>query len=340
MFILGVGSAYPEQVVSNDELVALGLSLNGDEQRLSARCGIRSRRVSLPLAYVAQTRNCDVVAARNNATIAPSALAFQAVGKALSRAGISLEQVGLILADTATPDQTCPSEAQRIGGILGVTKVPTYDVVSGSGALVHYLEMISQWKPERVPDYVLCVSTNTPSQHVSFSSPALPAYVCGDAAAAVVISPRHRGKLRVIQSRLQRRSGYKTAVTIGQHVEIDAALLPSGEELTAEISQGVRQLVEQQDLNVATSFFVGPQLFAAEVSSVAAALGFSEPRVVATARDNGYSFGAATGCAIDAIWDVVREGESIAVLNGGDGLWSGSLLLSSEAGRESSCCIS
>lgn len=339
MFILGVGAAYPEQVLSDQDLAALGLKLTADERLFYERCGVRNRRVSLPLSYISETRNRDVVAVRSHATVTPSKLAVTAIQQALDRAGVAIEQVGLILADTATPDQTCPSEAQRIGGLLGV-KVPAYDVVSGSGTVPHYLEMISTWKPDRVPEYVLCVSTNTPSQHVSFSGASLPAYLLGDAATAMVLSLSHPGKLRVESSYMRKRRENRAAITIEGHVEVNCSFLPDRAELEAEIARSVTQLLERRADVRSGCLFIGPQLFAAQSATIAESLGFSPTDIVSAVGDCGYALGATIGCAISSAWDGIRSEQSIIVIHGGDGLWSGSLLLASDVEGRMSCCIS
>ena len=149
MFIIGVGAATPTTELSEQFLASIGLTLAGEERTLLSRAGVTSRRVSLPLDYIREKGNRDVLEGRAVATISPTVLAVQAANQALSRAGICIEQVGLLLADTATPYQTCPSEAQRIAGALGV-KIPAYDIIAGSAALPFYLELLSSWKPERI----------------------------------------------------------------------------------------------------------------------------------------------------------------------------------------------
>jgi 3-oxoacyl-[acyl-carrier-protein] synthase III len=325
MFILGVGSAYTDLVLSNADLASFGCSLAADEQRFLERSGIVSRRISLPLRYITETRNADVVAGRSQALISPTALAVQAVHQALGRAGISLEQVGLLLADTSTPDQTCPSEAQRIGGLLGV-KVPAYDVVAGAGMFTHYIDMLASWKPERLPDYILCVSTNTSSQHVDYSGAALPAYLFGDAAFAMVLSTRQKGKARVQATFLRRDVRGPAAVVVEKHVSVDTQKLPTKTELKEQIVAGLELLAQQSKFSAATTALVGPQLFTAEISSFAPELGISEAQILSGSRDAGYAMGASSGAALSVVWDSLLPEKTVAILHSGDGLFSGSLL--------------
>ena len=235
-----------------------------------------------------------------------------------------MEQVGLIIADTATPYQTCPSEAQRIGGALAI-KVPAYDIVAGSASLPLYVEMLSSWKPERLPDYILCVSTNTLSQHVSFSGAALPAYLYGDAASAFVLSPRHAGKFKIVDSYIERRGFLRPSTVVERHVSFrEDAVLPR-QEVQEMVTQGLKRSAQVAPLKN----IVGPQLFSGEFSRYEEAFGLPEGSFVSGTANAGYALGASCGVALSSLWGTVTSGSAVAVLHVGDGIWSGSVVLAS-----------
>lgn len=325
MFILGVGAAHPDVELSDQFLASIGITPTEQEAQILARTGIRSRRVSLPLEYIQQKKNVDVLEGRAVATTSPTALAVVAARQAIERAGITADQVGLLIGDTATPYQTCPSEAQRVAGGLGL-KIPAYDIIGGVASLPMYLEILSAWKPERVPDYVLCISTNTPSQHVDYSGAALPAYLYGDAATAVIISPRHTGKLQVVDSHIERRGSLKTTSVVGQHVSLDAgSLLPS-----AEVVEALKKGILSDSARGAHDVVIAPQLYSGEFSSFENALGLSQGSLQSGTASSGYSLGASYGVALSAVWGSLRSGESVTMLHAGDGVCSVSILRASE----------
>ena len=196
MYLLGVGSAFPSNTLSDGMLHDLGTSCSVSEQQIIERVGVRERTVSLPIEFVRSSHGADIVEARKASIISPTALGAEAASRALGRAGISIEQIGLIIADCATPYQTCPSEAQRVAGSFGV-KVPSYDLTLGSAAIPMVLNILDSWRDERVPEYVLFVSTNTPSLHVRYGVDNLSARIFGDAACALVLSRKHQGQWRV-----------------------------------------------------------------------------------------------------------------------------------------------
>jgi 3-oxoacyl-[acyl-carrier-protein] synthase-3 len=326
---MGVGAAYPDTELTDGFLESLGLQLTDAERGILARLGIRSRRTSLPVDYISTTRNVDLLEARSKAVMSPTELGVLAARQALQRAGITIEQVGLLIADSATPYQTCPAEAHRIAGAFGV-KVSSYDIVAGAGAIPLYIEMLSTWKPERIPDYVLFVSTNTPSQQVLFAASGLAPYVYGDAASAVVLSCRHRGKLKVLDSYLRKQSECQPLVAVNHHITFSAEHLPLEEEVLNLVEQGLKRLSEKFSLSMSELVLVGPQPLCGDLATHSARLGVSPDRLVCGAADIGYSIGASIGVAMSSRWDQLGTGQQMAVIHAGDGLWSGSILLASE----------
>lgn len=320
MFILGAGAAHPDNVLTGDTLASLGVASSSADQALLGRFGVRTRRTTLPLEYLRSTKNPDVLEARKVATATPTSLATLAAKEALSRAGISPEQLGLIIADCATPYQTCPSEAHRIGGALGL-KVPAYDVTAGLGAIPLFLDMLCSWKPERVPEYVLCVSTNTPTQQVRYGSDTLSALVFGDAASALVISAQHQGKLKIQSSFVERDGSVRPPVSIVRSISISTERLVSEEVLRDRLSASLLRLGAKRG-----AYLVGPQLFAGDCRCIAKSLSISEQQVISPAVEGGFALGASAGCAIATLWPNLRPGEQVALLHDGDGISSGALL--------------
>jgi len=322
MFILGVGAAHPDIEITDEFLSSLGLTPNGEEAHLLTRCGVRSRRASLPLKYIQETKNSEVLDGRSVAVATPTTLAVDASRQAMARAGITPDQIGLIIADTATPYQTCPSEAQRIGGALGI-KIPAYDVVAGSSSFPLYLEMLSSWKPERLPDYILCVSTNTFSQHVAYGPSALSAYVYGDAASSFLLSPRHQGKLKIVDSFLEGGAKRSASSVVERHVVCKVGAVLPREEVAEILTRSLNRLTSVS-CPVAV---VGPQLYSGEFEEYEHMLGLSRGTMVSGTREVGYALGASCGVALSSLWDTAQAGSSIAVLHAGEGAWGGSTVV-------------
>jgi 3-oxoacyl-[acyl-carrier-protein] synthase III len=208
---------------------------------------------------------------------------------------------------------------------LGV-KIPAYDVIAGSGALPFFIDMLASWKPERVPEYIVCVSTNTPSQHVLYSESALPAYLYGDGASAVVLSPRAKGKLSVVDAHLRRHGFLKQSTVIGQHITFShEAMLQSD-----EVKGFVRDSLSRLPKGAQPSTIIAPALYASVVEEVVREVPHSSTQVLSGVQKSGYALGASGGVALSSVWDSVSSGEHVVILHIGDGVWGGGILLASE----------
>src|SRR5215218_9965037 len=104
--VLGVGSALPKRMVTNDELAE---TVDTTDQWIVERTGIRSR----------------YIAGEGETT---ASLATDAARAALEHAGIDATQIDLIVLATATPDQTFPSSATKVQAALGINDCIAFDV--------------------------------------------------------------------------------------------------------------------------------------------------------------------------------------------------------------------
>jgi 3-oxoacyl-[acyl-carrier-protein] synthase-3 len=104
--VAGCGGYLPERVVTNDELAA---RLDTSDAWIRQRTGIGERRI----------------AAEGELT---SDLAFRAASRALKSAGMSGNDLDLIVLGTATPDETFPSTAVKVQARLGMKRGAAFDV--------------------------------------------------------------------------------------------------------------------------------------------------------------------------------------------------------------------
>lgn len=185
--VLGLGWAIPRGTIDNALLEQLPNALKAGE--ILNRTGLVSRPSILGPEYIKATHNIDPWLSKENLIQTPTDLSYSACVHALDQAGITPESIGLLIGECATPLERTPSEGQRLGKKLGI-KVPAYDVLAGS--LLQQLDILASWKPELVPDYVSCLSSNTPSQRVNFSIGS-ERYYFGDAAVCWLVSSRHPG---------------------------------------------------------------------------------------------------------------------------------------------------
>src|SRR3977135_1930284 len=87
--IIGTGSYTPEKVLTNADLSQM---VDTSDEWITTRTGIKERRIAAKDEY-------------------PSDMATKAALSAIEQAGISANEIDLILLATATPDMTFPSTA-------------------------------------------------------------------------------------------------------------------------------------------------------------------------------------------------------------------------------------
>ena len=107
--LLGLGSAFPERILSNDDLAA---RVGTSDAWIQERTGIAQRR--------------QLADGQNNSDIAVAAAL-----SALTNAGLAASEIDLVLACTNTPDRWLPSLGSAVQARLGLRPgVPAYDIVT------------------------------------------------------------------------------------------------------------------------------------------------------------------------------------------------------------------
>ncbi|MFE7992723.1 3-oxoacyl-ACP synthase III family protein [Streptomyces shenzhenensis] len=164
--ITGIGTYLPPRVRTfADTATMVGMP----EQWVLERTGIRSRHVA-------------------DDDQATSDMAAQAVSSALMSAGLTAEQLGLILVATTTPDEPCPSTACRVQGLIGAGQAVAMDVAAACSGWLFAAKVAQAWltsNPE--VEHAVVVGSETYSRFLNPGDRATAA-LFGDGAAATVVS--------------------------------------------------------------------------------------------------------------------------------------------------------
>lgn len=119
--IIGCGHYLPAKVLTNDDLSKI---VDTNDEWISTRTGIRSRHI----------------VAEGELT---SDMALKAVNQAMDNAGVTAEDLDVIVVATLTPDYTTPSVAARIAGKLGVKQgTPAFDLGAACSGFVYAMTMV------------------------------------------------------------------------------------------------------------------------------------------------------------------------------------------------------
>lgn len=192
LYVHGLGHFHPENEIDNAFLESLDIGTN--DEWIVSRVGIKSRRTVLPLDYIRATRNKDLRGVQEARLYSNAETGRRAALHAIERAGIKLEDIGMVIGGSSSPDRCIPSEGSSIAKALGL-EVPAFDLNSACstfGAQLHFASMMGAG----LPDYVLCVVPENTTRVTDFSDRSS-AILFGDATAAAVVSTKHPARIRL-----------------------------------------------------------------------------------------------------------------------------------------------
>ncbi|QJC54349.1 ketoacyl-ACP synthase III [Paenibacillus albicereus] len=170
--IIGTGKYVPEKVLTNQDLERI---VETNDEWIVTRTGIRERRI----------------AADDQAT---SDLAYEASVKALESAGITAEQLDLVIVATITPDMFFPSTASLLQDRLGASRAAAFDLSAACSGFIYGLATASSMIQAGLYKHVLLVGAECLSRITDYTDRNT-CILFGDGAGAVVLGevPEGRG---------------------------------------------------------------------------------------------------------------------------------------------------
>jgi 3-oxoacyl-[acyl-carrier-protein] synthase-3 len=166
--IIGTGSYVPEKILSNDDLSKI---VDTDDEWITTRTGIKERRM----------------AAADECT---SDMGAKAALAAMEQAGISAEEIDLILVATATPDMVFPATACFIQTKIGATKAACLDISAACAGFLFAVEIAQQFITCHTYDTVLVIGAEKLTTITDWTERNT-CVLFGDGAGAAIL--RHRG---------------------------------------------------------------------------------------------------------------------------------------------------
>jgi len=121
--ITGTGAAVPEKVLTNADLEKL---VDTTDEWITTRTGIKERRIALEGEFT-------------------STFATTAAKKALEMAGVSAEELDLIIVATVTPDFPFPSTACLVQNNLNAKKAAAFDVSAACSGFLFAISIVEKF---------------------------------------------------------------------------------------------------------------------------------------------------------------------------------------------------
>ena len=166
--IIGTGSYVPERILTNWDLEKI---VETSDEWIRTRTGIGERRIAAPEE-------------------ATSDMATNAALAAMSQAGVSAEQIDLIIVATVTPDMFFPATACWVQKKLGAIRAACFDVSAACSGFIYAMEIAQQFISNHVYNTVLIIGADKLSSIVDWSDRNT-CVLFGDGAGAAIL--RNRG---------------------------------------------------------------------------------------------------------------------------------------------------
>jgi len=165
--ITGVGSYLPAKILTNAQLEKM---VDTSDEWITTRTGIKSRRQ----------------AAKDEFT---SDMAAHAAQRAMKKAGVTADQIDLIIVATITPDMPFPATACIVQQKIGARRAAAFDVEAACSGFIYALEIGQQFIMSRTYDTVLVVGAEKLSSITDWTDRNT-CVLFGDGAGAAILQSR------------------------------------------------------------------------------------------------------------------------------------------------------
>ncbi len=176
--IIGTGSSTPQKVLTNRDLEAI---VDTSDEWIVTRSGIRERRI-----------------ASNGETT--STFSCRAALNALENAGVTADQLDMIIVATITPDMPTPSVACMLQTRLKARGIPAFDISAGCTGFIYGLSLADTFITSGVCRKVLVIGAETLSKITDYRDRGT-CVLFGDGAGAVILS-REAGDRGILSTHL------------------------------------------------------------------------------------------------------------------------------------------
>jgi 3-oxoacyl-[acyl-carrier-protein] synthase-3 len=173
--IAGLSTFVPPRVLTNDDLERLVETSN---EWILQRTGIKERHIVDP-------------------GVATSDLAKEAAIGAMQQAGVTPDEIGLIVVGTTTPDTIFPSTACMLQDKIGAHHAWGFDLGAACSGFTYAVTTGMQMVATGAHDHVLCVGADVMSSIIDYTDRTT-CVLFGDGAGAVVLSAAADGEPHII----------------------------------------------------------------------------------------------------------------------------------------------
>ncbi len=319
--IIGMGHAYPTGILTNADLEKI---VETSDEWITSRTGIKQRHKAADDEYTSQ-------------------FGVKAAQQALERAGLTAEDIEIIICATTTPDQIMPSTGALIQAQIGATNAAGMDVFAACSGFLYGLTMVESMIKTGQIRYALVIGAEVLTKYVDYTDRGT-CVIFGDGAGAAVVGPVEEGKGILAtkirsdgryEEQLYARGGGTKLGTTHETIdnrdhffkmkgnEIFKVAVRSMADISAEMVAKAGYTVEDVDL------VIPHQANQRITEAVASRLGVPEEKVYSNIAEHGNTSSASIPIAIDECIESgkIKEGSLVLLTAFGGGVtWGGTLI--------------
>ncbi|BDV34172.1 MULTISPECIES: beta-ketoacyl-ACP synthase III [Methylocystis] len=316
--VLGVGSYLPAKTLTNDDLAKI---VDTSDEWIFQRTGIKERHI----------------AAEGETT---SMLGEKAARAALANAGLTPDDIDLIIVGTSTPDWTFPSTATQIQAALGVAHGVAFDLQAVCSGFVFALSTADKFLRSGSHKRALVIGAETFSRILNWEDRTT-CVLFGDGAGAMVLEARpSSGALSergVLTTHLRSDGRHRTKLYVDggpSATQTVGHLRMSGQEVfkfaVGKVTDVVVDAFAATGLSAAElDWFVPHQANRRIIDMSAQKLGIAPEKIVATVHLHGNTSAASIPLALSvaAADGRIKQGDLVMLEAVGGGFTWGSALI-------------
>lgn len=313
--VVGTGSYLPEKVLSNHDLEKM---VETSDQWIKDRTGIVKRHI----------------VAEDETT---TDLAFFAAQKAIEAAGISNDDIDLIIVATTTPTRIFPSTASLVQEKLNISGCPAFDLQAVCTGFIYALTVADKFIKSGSVKNALIIGAESMSRIVDWTDRDT-CVLFGDGSGAVVLQASE--ETGILSTHIHCDGQYNALLTVpkGPGSTVSKEILPYIEMQGNDVFKvAVRTLSNIVDETLAANNFskqdvdwlIPHQANIRIIAATAKKLSMSMEQVVVTVHEHGNTSAASIPLALDvAVRDGrIKRGETLLLEAFGGGFTWGSTLL-------------
>lgn len=187
----GIGKCVPSTVIKNDDLSQI---LDTNDEWITTRTGIKERRV---------------VSGNETAV----SLAIGAANDAIAFAGISPEDIDLIITATSIPDNLYPSASCEVQHAIGAVNAAAFDIVAACTGFVYGINIANSFISSGIYKNILLIGVDVHSRAVDWTDRGT-CVLFGDGAGAAILQRGEENDILAVDVRADGKKASELAIPL------------------------------------------------------------------------------------------------------------------------------